>query len=252
MLLARDDLGTGPLAVIFLHAFPLDRRMWSRQVEVVAAAGHRAIAVDLAGFGSSDGARSSIDDHAADVVHTLRELRIDRAVFVGISMGGYVAMAMARRAPETITSLVLADTKSTPDTEAARGKRGEAIVTALTGGVEALLVGGLQSLVADDAPAPLRERLRSIAREQSPTGVIATLAALRDRPDSTDALAALSVPVTVIVGTKDVTTPAGDARAMASRMRHATFVEIEGAGHLANLERPDAFDAALLEALRRV
>lgn len=252
MLLARDDHGQGPLAVVFVHGFPLDRRMWSRQLEVVARAGHRAIAVDLAGFGSSDGERSSVEDHASDVLETMQELRIDRAVIVGLSMGGYVAMAMSRRAPERIAALVLADTKSTPDTEAARAKRGQAIVTALTQGVEAVLVASLPALVADDASSELRERLRAIAREQSPTGVIATIAALRDRPDATEGLAALDLPVTVIVGSKDVTTTPGDARAMCARMRRATLVEIEGAGHLSNLERPEAFDAALIDAIRRV
>ena len=118
----RDE-GTG-LPVIFLHAFPLNQTMWDDQV--AALRNHcRAITLDLRGFGRSDAPQGPylMDVMAADVRALMTVLNLDKAVLVGLSMGGYIALAVYRNYPETLRALVLADTRASGDTNEARGRR---------------------------------------------------------------------------------------------------------------------------------
>src|SRR5687768_7062419 len=108
MVLAHDDVGSGPLAVLFVHAFPLDRRMWRRQLDALTNAGQHVINADLQGFGASPGARASVAEHADDLAELLAARRVERAVVVGLSMGGYVALAFARRHGGKLAGLLLA------------------------------------------------------------------------------------------------------------------------------------------------
>jgi pimeloyl-ACP methyl ester carboxylesterase len=233
---------TPPL--VLLHAFPFDRRLWARVTPLVR--GREVIAPDLRGFGGQPPAGAfSIADLADDVVALLDARGLDRAIVGGISMGGYVALAFAARHPTRLAGLLLADTKAGPDTPEARQARGEAIALVETSGVAALVDKQLPRLLAPGATPEVRAEARAIAVAQRPGTLTAALAALRDRPDRTLDLAAIAVPTLAIVGTEDSITPPAEARAMAAAIPGARLVEIAGAGHLAALEAPQAFAAAL-------
>ena len=250
-ILAHDDVGEGARVVLFVHAFPVDRRMWRAQVEDVRREGARAIAVDLAGFGASRAnAPMTIDDHADSLAATLKERSVERAVLVGLSMGGYVALAFARRHPAMLAGLLLADTKATADSDEARTARQANIERARREGVEAVFDAMLPKLSKRSMRAKVVAELRAMAREQSVDGVVAALSAMRDRPDATADLDAIAVPTRVVVGVDDGVTSIADAQAIASRIRGAKLVEIDGAGHFANVDNPLGFAAPLHELLR--
>lgn len=253
-LLAFDDIGTG-LPVVFLHAFPLHRGMWSAQLGALAARA-RCIAPDLRGFGATPpGGAHSIDAHADDVVMLLDALGIERAVVVGLSMGGYVALAMWRRHPSRVVAMLLADTKAGPDDAKGRARREELIALARAEGSGAVIDAMMPGMLGKSTRArhpDLEGSVRAMAASAPTEGVIAALAALRDRPDSTPALATITVPVTVVVGDEDVLTPPDVARVMAEGIPGAMLEVIGGAGHLTCLERPAAFSCvagALLDRL---
>src|SRR5207248_7684483 len=127
MTLAYDEAGSGrPL--VLLHAFPLDRRMWRPQLDGLSSAA-RVIAVDLPVFGHSTPGheRLTVDHAAATLADFLSALKIDRAVLGGLSMGGYVALAFARRHPERLAGLVLADTRAEADDPAGKVARDDMI-----------------------------------------------------------------------------------------------------------------------------
>ena len=236
-----DVVGAGrPL--VLLHAFPLDRRMWRH---TAAALGRQVIAPDVRGFGASALAPFSIADLAHDVAALLDHLGIARAAVGGLSMGGYVALAFAARHRQRLSALLLADTKAGPDTAEARQARGEAIALVQSQGVGAYLDRQLPKLLAPHASAAVRAEARVLG-DQRPEAVIAGLQALRDRPDRRGELAAISCPTLVLVGSEDAVTPPSEARAMAAAIPGARLVELPGAGHLANLEAPDAFVNALV------
>jgi len=237
--------------VVLLHAFPLDSRMWDG---LRPALGDRLVTPDLPGFGGAPrtGAEPDLDAAAESVLETLDRLDVERAVVGGCSMGGYVAMALLRRAPARVGGLVLVNTKASADTDEARANR-----FAMADRVEADGTGGL----ADDmlttllGPTTLERRpdvetqLRRLIADQSPAAVAWAQRAMAARPDSFDALRGADVPALVLRGTEDALIPAEESAALVAALPRATFVELPGAGHLAPLEDPGEVAAALLDWL---
>jgi pimeloyl-ACP methyl ester carboxylesterase len=238
--LAYETVGTGQ-PLVLLHAFPLDRRLWSG----LAVPGRMLILPDLRGFGESPLFHAfTIADLADDVASLLDALGLGRAAIGGMSWGGYVALAFARRHRGRLDGLVLADTKAGPDTAEARQGRDEAIALVRTQGVPAYLEKQLPKLLSPTAPDPVRKQAWAMGNQRA-EAVIAGLEALRDRPDRRPELPDIRCPTVILVGAEDSLTPPAEARAMAAAIAGARVVELPGAGHLANLEAPEAFAAAL-------
>ena len=166
-------------------------------------------------------------------------------MLVGLSMGGYVAFAMLRRHRARIAGLVLADTRPQADSDEARAAREANARLVESQGIAALVEKLLPGLLSPNAPEAVREEVRRIAAANRPAGVAAALRAMAARPDSTDLLPTIGVPTLVVAGAEDSLTPPDVARAMAAAIPGAGYVEIAGAGHLSNLEQPEAFTAAL-------
>lgn len=246
-LLAHADVGRG-LPVVLLHAFPLNRTMWEPQIAALFGE-CRCIAPDLRGFGDSPRSGPySMDRYADDVVALLDALQIDRAVVGGLSMGGYIALALWRRHRNRIRALVLADTRSGADNDEGKQKRGELIALAQSEGSAAVAdrqVTGLLGKSTREKQPELVDRIRSIMAGESPDGIVGALEAMRNRTDSTPLLAGIDVPTLIVVGDEDVLTPPKEARVMHAAIRGSRLEVIPGAGHLSNLERPAAFNAAL-------
>jgi pimeloyl-ACP methyl ester carboxylesterase len=238
--------------VVLLHAFPLDGRMWQAQRNDLAK-GHRVVVPDLAGFGASKDLtpRLSLDEHADDVAHVLDRLGLERAALVGLSMGGYIALAFAKRHPTRLARLALADTRATPDTPEGKTGRDQNISLVASEGTAALVDRMLPKLLSSDATPETVAFARSVGTSQPVASVQAALAAMRDRPDSTALLARLDVPTAIVVGEADSITPLAEAKAMAAAVRGARLDVLPRAGHLANLEAPGPFTAAIARLLDR-
>jgi pimeloyl-ACP methyl ester carboxylesterase len=245
-----DDTGRGT-PVLLVHGFPHSRAFWAPMVAALSR--HegrvRAIAPDLRGFGDTPArAPMTLDQHADDLVALLDHLGIARAVVCGLSMGGYVALALWRRHPGRVRALVLADTRATADDAAQRAKRDELAGVARAQGsaavADAQLTGALGKTTREGDPARV-EGLRRLMATASVDGVVGALAAMRDRPDSTATLPGITVPTLVVVGAEDALTPPKDARALAAGIPGAMLVEIPAAGHVSAWERPEAFADAL-------
>jgi pimeloyl-ACP methyl ester carboxylesterase len=235
--------------LVLLHAFPLAAEMWLTQLAAVPA-GWRVVAPDLAGFGrSSPGPASpAIEDYARDVLALLDHLRIDAAVVGGLSMGGYVAFALQRLEPARLRGLVLADTRPEADSEQARAGRLKMVETLDAGGVAAVAEAMIPRLLGATTRAERGEvvaAVRSLVLEQPVDGVRRAIRALMSRPDSTPLLHAIAVPALVVVGDEDEITGPDIARQMHGQIAGAGLALVRGAGHLSNLERPEAFNQAL-------
>jgi 3-oxoadipate enol-lactonase len=242
--LAYESVGSGPVLVL-VHAFPFDSRMW-RKTAATLASQRRVITPDMRGFGLSDlgSGGFSIADLADDVAALLDALKLPAATVGGMSMGGYVALAFARRHRDRLKSLILADTKAAADTPEARQGRETAITLVEQQGVPALLEKQISRLLSASASDSLRAEVRALGA-QPPDAVIAAIRALRDRPDRTAELPEIAVPTLVVVGSEDGLSPPAEAQLMAAAMPDARVAEIPGAAHLSNLENPNAFAAAL-------
>ncbi len=245
-----------PTALLLIHGFPLDHRMWAAQMAGLAAQVH-VIAADLRGFGRSSASPVgplTMDQHADDLAALLDHLEIGRAVVAGLSMGGYIALAFWRRHRQRVQALVLADTRAEADSPQARANRDAAAAKVREAGVGALADDMLPRLLA---PANLTNprlvaAMRAMMTAQPAATIIAALAGLRDRPDSRPTLPTITVPTLVVVGEHDALTPPADAAALAASIPGARLVVIPAAGHMSPLENPRAVNVALRRFLAAV
>jgi pimeloyl-ACP methyl ester carboxylesterase len=252
-----EDVGSGP-AVLLIHGFPLDRTLWTYQIEALKR-DYRLIVPDLRGHGQSQAPPGPyrMDQMADDLRALLQKLEIDRVVLAGLSMGGYVAFAFWRIYPHLVRALVLADTRAAADTPDARQNRYAMIDLVKDQGTAGSVESMLPNLLS---PATLKSKPKIVIHARrmmvnTPTaGVIGALEGMARRPDSTQALETITVPTLIIVGEDDAITPPTEAEAMrdailaARRQQHApdvTLARIPDAGHLAPLENPRAVNQAL-------
>ena len=245
-----DDRGTGP-ATVLLHPFPLSRTAWAGIADALAAR-RRVIAVDARGFGDSPVAGPfSIADLADDVAALLDRLSIARAGVVGMSMGGYAALAFAARHRTRLSALVLADTRAAADTAEARTARAAALAAVDGPGPRAYLQASLPRLLSPNAP-PARVAHVLARAETRAASLRAGIEALRDRPDRTAELGAVACPTLVVCGTEDQVTPAAEMKQVADAISGARFVPIAEAGHLSHIEAPGPFLNAVASFLDTV
>lgn len=247
--LGYTDRGAG-LPLVFLHAFPLNRTMWTDQEALSSR--FRIITVDLRGHGESDAPawRYSLEQYAADVRQLLGLLGVSRAVFVGLSMGGYLEFALYRNCPDLIRGLVFADTRAEADGPEQVKWRFDLAQRTAAVGPSAVIDDMLPKLLSPGAyqrRPDLVERVKSIQAAAPVHGIVGDLMAMAERPDSTALLGSIAVPTLVIVGQEDVLTPPADAERIAHGIPGARLVTIPDAGHLSNMEQPDQFNRALAE-----
>lgn len=242
--LAVQDSGAKP-PLLLIHGFPLDAAIWRHQM-LAFGDERRVLAPDLVGFGASSAeGRPSIDQHADDLAALLDQLGIARAIVCGHSMGGYVALAFQRRHPQRTAGLVLACTRAEADDEAGRAGRRATADKVLAEGLGPLAAAMLPKLLAEGASPELREELETILLRQPPSGAAAALLAMAGRADSVPGLSAIDKPSLVITGAEDILIPPSASEFMAAAIPEARLCLVPGAGHLAMLEEPGAFNAAL-------
>ena len=209
--------------LLLIHAFPLSAEMWEPQLRDVPS-GWRVIAPDLSGFGESgpvgadrQGLPPSMDDYADDIAALLQHLQVDRAVVGGLSMGGYVAFALLRRAPHRVRGLVLADTRPGPDSEEGRaGRQGMQALVDREGaaGVAREMLPRLLGEETHRRHQAIVSSVGAMIESAAPAGITRALQCLMTRPDATPQLAAFDRPALILVGGQDLLTPVTEAERM--------------------------------------
>jgi pimeloyl-ACP methyl ester carboxylesterase len=209
------------VTVVLLHAFPLDERMWAKQVE--ALDGFDVAAPNLYRLGGG-----SIEAWAGQL---LGQIDGD-LVAVGASMGGYCALAMARLAPQRVHGVVLAGSRAGADSPERREVREETIRRLREEGLEGFAVAGM-------TPAP------GVSAEE----LIRATAALRDRPDATDVVRSFGGLLLLVAGDRDELLSKEEAESIVSAAPNGRLEVFPGAGHFVSVEEPERFTAVLLDFL---
>lgn len=245
--LAYDDCGAG-LPVLFLHAFPLNRQMWSWEIQALQAEQrYRLLALDWRGFGESDlpaGQNTSMATLAQDLAALMDALGIDQAILCGLSMGGYVAFAFARLYPQRLRGLILADTRPGADTAEGRTARESLAQLAESQGTAAiadLQIPRLLSGYTRQHHPEVEAHVRQLIAAASPRGIAAASRGMAIREDASDLLPELGYPTLVVAGEEDALMTPQITQAYAARIPGAHLALLPHAGHLANLEQPQAF-----------
>ncbi len=250
-----DEAGSGT-PVVLLHGFPFNRTMWSEQIEALTPR-HRVIAPDLRGHGETTATTepATMEEMARDVSALMEKLNISRAAVCGLSMGGYVALALYRMFPLRARALVLADTRPGADTEEARTNRETQAKKALQDGMAGIADAMLPKLLSPKTVArnpAVVARVREMIVKTNPEGAAAALRGMAVRRDQTSFLSRIISPGLIIVGREDQITPLPDAELMKKEIGGSRLEIIEDAGHVSNIEQPEAFNRALTKFLREL
>lgn len=240
-------------AIVFIHGFPFDKSMWDDQCKLLSK-DHFAVAFDLRGHGESEvGSGQYLVELIVDDLSTVMEhAGVNKAVVCGLSIGGYAALRAVEREPSRISGLILCNTKSAADTNAAKLNRANQIKAILAGKKFEFAEDMAHALFAPESFEKNKTavgKIISIMKSTDESALIGTLIALAARMDMSESLEKISVPTLIMTGDKDKVATQADAEFMQSRIRNSKFVLIHGAGHLSNLENPGEFNSALVNFL---
>jgi pimeloyl-ACP methyl ester carboxylesterase len=232
--------------LVLIHGFPLDHSMWDEHLGPLAEHVH-VIAPDLRGLGKShsDHAKTTMEQHADDVIEILQKMKIpDPVIFCGLSMGGYVVWQIIQHHPEWVKGLILCDTKSQADNAEGKETRHELAQRVIAEGSVILPEIMLPKLIVEatkNSRPEVVKHLTTMMTTASALGVAACSRGMAERPDVTTHLPKIRVPTLVICGEYDAITPASQMQEMASQIPDAQFQVIPGVGHMSPNEAPEEF-----------
>ncbi len=268
--LRSGDTRAGSVPYILLHGFPVDSRMWA-EVAARLPGDREVLAIDLPGLGASaagtevegrlgdagvGAAPAPALETSADAVWlTLQRRGVEGAIVVGLSMGGYVAMAVLDRHPGVVRGLALLDTRSGPDAMDAAANRlrvAETVIREDSVGAVRPMASTLLGETSRMARGGLVERLAGWIDDQRPDGIAWSQRAMAARPDRSAVLRRFTGPSLVLVGDEDSVTPVETARAMHDDLVGSTLVVVLQAGHMTAVENPQPVADALADLAARV
>ena len=234
-----EQAGTGEaMPIVFLHGVGSDKSVWRPQLEYFSAT-RRALAFDYPGYGDSDPAPegTSRDDYAAAILYALTKLGIAKAHICGLSLGGVVAIGIHHRAPEPCASLILADTFAVHPEGRAIYER------SLTGSQDlpAMANARVDVLLGHPADPAIRSEVVATMSRIDPAAYRIGAEAVW-LADQRDRATAIHVPTLVICGSEDKVTPPALSHDLTALIPDARYVELAGAGHLGNIEKPGDFN----------
>lgn len=235
--------GDGP-PLFLLHPFPTNHRFWAAIAPALAER-YRLIIPDLRGHGASGpgSGPATMEKHAADLDALCRANQIEKAIFFGVSIGGYALFELWRRSGERIQALILCDTRAQADSPEGKTTRLQAASDVETKGPNDYLDGMVAKLLGETTRRnhpDLVRQARAMMAEMAVTGIAATLRGMAARGDSVPTLTTINVPTLVLVGEEDTLTPLSDAELMQRSIKGSKLVRIPAAGHYAPFEQPEA------------
>jgi 3-oxoadipate enol-lactonase len=220
--------------LVLIHGYPLDHTSWN-EVASLLENEFDVITPDLRGFGQSTTVETSytIADMADDLVGLLDHLGIEKIALAGHSMGGYVALAFAKKYPQRVSGLGLVSSQAVADSPEAKDRRYQTAADVAQKGVGIVADAMTPKLSAD---VRVQELVRAVIEKQNPSAVIGALKAMAEREDLVSYLSSVSFPVVLIHGGADVLIPIERAKEIKAVLSSAQFIELKSAGHMPMME----------------
>ncbi|MGI8580955.1 MAG: alpha/beta fold hydrolase [Chitinophagaceae bacterium] len=250
-----DDLGAGD-AIVFIHGQPFNRSMWDYQ-STIFSENYRLIIPDLRGYGESEVKTGVVllDELALDIIHLLETLEINKAFFVGLSMGGQVALEIFRMKPLLFKGLVLADTDARAETEEGYTNRMTLAQTIEEYGMAKFISERINKFMCQhtfDNKPDVVTHLEKMILTTRPEGSAAAQRGRAERRDHTNILQDIFFPTLIIVGDQDEFTPIESANYMHSRIPGSELKVISQSGHIPPMEQPEEFNNVLKKFLENI
>ena len=230
---------TDKIPLVLLPAFLTTGDLWREQAEALSDVAEVHI-IDLTHHDSIEAMASAVLNQAPE-----------RFALAGLSLGGFTAFEIMRRAPDRVTRLALVSTSARGDTQDRREGRAAQMEMVRSGRFEEAIApfpSIIQSAERPLAPEAL-DRVRAMSREVGPEGLLNQQKAMMNRPDSRDGLAAINCPAVVICGRQDQSWPIENSEELAALIPEAKLIVIEDCGHFPSIDRPEETTAALRDWL---
>jgi pimeloyl-ACP methyl ester carboxylesterase len=240
--IAYGVLGSGP-PLVLLHPFPANHELWLPAAQALTSR-YRVILPDLRGHGESDvgDGPATMEKHAADLARVLDHAQVARAMFAGVSIGGYVLFEFWRRCRDRVAALLLCNTKAQPDTAEGRATRLQAAADVLERGTGPFLDSMLPKLLGKTTQATrpdLVDGARKMMQKMSPGNIAMVQRGMAERPDSLPTLKTIDVPTLVLTGDEDILTGIADAELMRQNISGSQMKVIARAGHYSVWEQSE-------------
>jgi len=236
-------MGKGP-PVVLLHPFPAHHGFWAPLAERLATR-YRVILPDLRGHGDSEVGEgpATMEKHAVDLARVCDAAEAGRAVFVGVSIGGYILFEFWRRSRQRVQALILSDTRAQADTAEGRANRLKSAEDVLQRGPEPFIDAMLPKLLGESTHQGRPDLVQAAKRmmmKMSAQGIAQVQRGMAARPDSVETLKSIQVPTLLLVGSEDTLTPVADAEFMRQNIPGSQLRIIARAGHYAAFEQSEA------------
>lgn len=254
--LSYDDVGKGDIPIIFLHGYPFDKTMWQNQVDYFTSS-HRLILCDIRGFGKSKDEESalSIDLFTADLIEFMDKLIIEKAILCGLSMGGFIALNAIKNNPDRFEALILCDTQCISDCSEVKEKRYNSIADIEENGVLSFNEEFITSVFHKKSilnKNRLVSQLRSVVFSNSCHIIKQGLTAIAKRSETCSILEDIQIPTLILCGREDEVTPLEQSEYLNVNIKNSELHIIDDAGHISNLEQPEAFNQHLYYFLSKL
>ena len=245
------------IPVVFLHAFPLNSRMWQPQIKFLEELQINYIAEDYPGFGTNPITSSHMDmlDYGEYVYQIIREKAIEQAIFIGLSLGGYVAFALLRKHPDIFKGLLLANTRATPDSTEIQKSRLQMVQDLrINRNLSSIFETHLRLFFTEETRQKKLELVREVEtmmKQSTVEGVIQAQQAMADRPDSLELLEGINFPVSIVSSEMDILINPQETQQMTHIIPDACLEYIPKAAHLSNYEAPQEFNRIMQDLILR-
>lgn len=244
------------LPVLLVHGFPFDHNMWHNQIEVISSQ-YYCISYDIRGLGVSstiDG-QYTMESFVDDIMVIMDELKIEKPVLCGLSMGGYIALRAIERMEDKFRGLILCDTKSEADTNEGKLKRAEGIKKINEEGMDFFIPDFINNCFSDKFKSSQKDEYQKIIDRSSqfdPLGVKGCLLAMAARTDTTSYLSQIKIPVLILCGEKDNLTTPNVMKELSIKISGAEFYIVPESGHIITIENPGFVNEKMTSFLSKI
>jgi len=243
-------------SIVFVHGFPFDHTMWKAQIDKFSEK-YFCVTYDIRGLGESpvgDG-QFTMESFVDDLEMITNELKLDKTILCGLSMGGYIGLRALERMEDKFSAVILCDTRADADGNEGKLKRAAAIKRINTEGLAPFTKDFITNCFGDyfkeNYKADFEKRI-SDSLSFDPVGVKGSLLAMLGRNDTTEYLSKIKIPTLVICGELDALTPPAVMKAMADKINGSQFVVIKNSGHMSPIENPKEVNEAIKKFLDRL
>jgi pimeloyl-ACP methyl ester carboxylesterase len=239
--------------IVFVHGFPFDHLMWENQINELSK-DYFCITYDIRGLGETSvgSGQYTMEMFVDDLEFIINELKLNKPVLCGLSMGGYISLRAVERMESKFSALILCDTKSSADDNEGKLKRAAAIKQIDSGNFESFIEAFVTNCFGEDFIKNKKNEFEQVvnrSRKNNPAGVKGCLLAMAGRTDTTHYLSKISVPTLIICGEEDKLTPPEVMKQMAEQINQSKFVSVKNAGHMTPTEDPQTANKAIKEFL---